>query len=165
MYQITFPTTKDLEKMNVVAKELFHTEDDNTQASPTMYNSLQIIGKEKHNFISINDNTGQPIAWSVVVPTSFEVMDKFLNKKITEKELLEISSIDNKFEALYLMAVVVQPDYRKKGIAKFLFGTQIKYFKNKYDINHFYSWYLSEEGKKLGLSIEKDMNIKISTVK
>ena len=164
MYQISFPNNKQLEKMNTVAMELFHTENDDTQASPTLEKSLQVINKEKYNFISINDDNNEPIAWSLVMPTSLEVMDNFLSEKITERELLETSRADDKFEALYLFAVIVLPEHRRSGLGQFLFKTQIEYFKEKYNITEFYTWWFSEEGKKLGDSLEKKLGIQVKAI-
>lgn len=164
MYKISFPNNEQLEKMNAMAIELFHTENDDTQASPTLEKSLQVINKEKYNFISVNNDKDEPIAWSLVMPTSLEVMDNFLSEEITERELLEISRTDNKFEALYLFSVIVLPEYRRKGLGQFLFKTQIEYFKERYDITEVYSWWFSEEGKKLGDSLEKDLGIEIKSI-
>lgn len=164
MYKITFPNNEDLEKMNAIAIELFQTENDDTQASPTLEKCLQVIKKDKYNYISINDDKGEPIAWSLVMPTSLEVMDNFLSEEITERELLETSRSDDKFEALYLFSVIVLPEHRRKGLGQFLFKTQIKYFKDKYNISELYSWWFSEEGKKLGDSLEKDLGIEIKAI-
>lgn len=164
MYKINFPNNKQFEKMNAIAIELFETESDDTQASPTLENCLRVVKKEKYNFILVKDTNDELMGWSVVMPTSLEVMDNFLSEEITERELLEISRIDSKFEALYLFAVIVLPEYRKKGLAKFLFKTQIEYFKEKYNINNIYSWWFSEEGKKLGDSLEKELDVEIKAI-
>lgn len=88
-------------------------------------------------------------------------MGHFLEGKINEKELFDISLSRPFFEALYLTAIIVLPEYRKKGIGSSLMKKQIEYFKEKYGINSFYTLTLTEEGKKLIEAIGRDLHINI----
>lgn len=111
--KISFPKISDIKKTNKIAKNLFGTETDETQAKPTLKTALKIISIEKNNFVCLKDNN-KIIAWSVVLPTSKESMKRFLKKEINERELFKISMSQSFFEALYLTAVIVLPKYRKK---------------------------------------------------
>ncbi|MDD3663456.1 MAG: GNAT family N-acetyltransferase, partial [Candidatus Pacebacteria bacterium] len=142
---------------------LFGTEDDPDQAQPTLHNALSLINLEKNNFLCIKDEN-KVIAWSVVLPTSIKNMTSFLSNRMTEKDLF-LDSINNpKFESLYLMSVIVLPEYRKKGLGSKLLTQQINYFKNNFSINNFYAMILSNEGSKLLEKLIEDLKIKISFV-
>ena len=124
--KISFPNQSEIEETNKIAEELFGTEKDETQAKPTLENALELISIEKNNFICLKDGD-KIIAWSVVLPTSKESMEHFLKGKINERELFDISVPNPSFEALYLTAVIVLPQYRKKGIGSSLIKKQIEY--------------------------------------
>lgn len=118
---------------------------------------------EHNNFICYKEN-GTPIAWSLVLPTSKEVKDKFLRGEINENHLFELSIKNPSFESLYLFVVIVLPVYRQKGLAKKLMSYQIKYFQDKYNINDFFAWIFSTEGEKLVKSLERNNLIKIDFI-
>jgi hypothetical protein len=161
--EIIYPDENDIVTTNKVAVELFGTDDDPDQAQPTLHNALSLINLEKNNFLCIKDEN-KVIAWSVVLPTSIKNMTSFLSNRMTEKDLF-LDSINNpKFESLYLMSVIVLPEYRKKGLGSKLLTQQINYFKNNFSINNFYAMILSNEGSKLLEKLIEDLKIKISFV-
>jgi len=79
--KIKYPNDSDIHQTNLVELELFGTENDPDQATPTMENAKLLIDLNKNNFICIKDKN-KVIAWSVVLPTSTENKDKFLSKQI-----------------------------------------------------------------------------------
>jgi ribosomal protein S18 acetylase RimI-like enzyme len=60
---------------------------------------------------------GKLAGWVVSVPTSREIMEKFLQGAITEKGLLDLTVPASHYSALYLCAAVTLPEYRRQGIA------------------------------------------------
>ena len=64
-----------------------------------------------------NEGNG-PVAWVLIIPTTHALMDKFLNGRISEKELFERTPLDAKYETLYLCSALVLNEYRRQGIAK-----------------------------------------------
>ncbi len=161
--KISFPSILDIQKTNRIAKELFGTEKDDTQAKPTQETALKLISIEKYNFICYKNND-EVIAWSVVLPTSKESMHDFLEGKINERDLFTTSLSKPAFETLYLTAVIVLPKYRRNGIGSSLMKKQIEYFKEKYKIDDFYALTLTQEGKKLIEAIGRDLHVKISSI-
>ena len=158
--KIVYPQSSEIEETNKMAAVLFGTDEDKTQAQPTLENALRLIALEKNNFICLKEG-GKIIAWSVVMPTSQKEMERFLKEEINEKELFEISIEHPSFEALYLMAVIVLPEYRKQGIGSSLMKQQIEYFKGKYGIEKLYAFVLTEEGKGLIGALEKNLQVTI----
>jgi ribosomal protein S18 acetylase RimI-like enzyme len=161
-FTIQYPTREDFLKMNEQALKEFGIPDENMVA-PTLENDLSVQGLEKNNFICYKEN-GIPIAWSLVLPTSKEIKDKFLKEEINERQLFEVSIKNPSFESLYLFVVIVLPEYRQKGLAKELMSYQVKYFQDKYKITDFFAWIFSAEGEKLVKSLEGDNIIKIDYI-
>lgn len=159
MLKIEFPTEKDFVYMEQYALKEFGIPDGNMVA-PTLKNDLIIQNLEKNNFVCYKQND-LPIAWSLVLPTKNKIKQKFLSGNINEKELFEESINNRSFESLYLFAVIVLPEYRRRGFAKELMGYQINYFREKYNINSFFAWTLTNEGKKLieSLKLKNSINI------
>lgn len=158
--KFTYPNRHDIEKISEVATELFGTDEDETQAQPTVENTLKLILVEKHDFICLK-NAGNLVAWSAVLPTSKELMEQFLNRTINERELFDLAVAQPCFECLYLVAAIVLPKWRRRGIGTSLMKAQIEYFKNKYKINIFYALILTKEGKKLIGALERDLGASI----
>ncbi len=157
MYKIHFPDIRDFEEMTAIGEQIFKTEGDDTQSKASVENCLSISKIDKYCYLSVKDGDIN-IAWTIVLPTSKENMDKFLNKEITEAELSEYSKVNPCSECLYFMVAVTVPEYRGRGLATFLFEEQIKYFIGKYKINNFFGWIFSEEGKALAQKLKQKVS-------
>lgn len=59
-----------------------------------------------------------PVAWILLIPTTIDVMHSFLNNTCNEQDLLNNTSIDSNFNALYLCSAIVLPEYQQQGIAR-----------------------------------------------
>lgn len=156
-YQIEYPTREDLIKMEKVAIDVFGVPDKDMVA-PSPENDLKLIGIDKNTFVCFKEK-GEPIAWSLVMPTSKVNSDKFLSEEINEKVIFEDSTKKHSFESLYLFVAIVLPEYRRKGLATELMSYQVNYFRDKYNIKDFYAWTFSKEGEILIKAIEKTNNI------
>lgn len=161
-FTIEYPAEEDFVVMNKYALKEFGTPDENMVA-PTLENDLSVRNLEKNNFVCFKEN-GMPIAWSLVLPTSKEIKDKFIKGEIDEKQLFEVSIKNPSFESLYLFVVIVLPEYRQKGLAKKLLNYQIKYFQDKYKITDFFAWIFSKDGEKLAKSLESNNMIKVDYI-
>lgn len=156
-YQIKYPTLENLIRMEKVAIEVFGVPD-RDMVAPSPENDLKLIDIDKNTFVCFKEND-EPIAWSLVMPTSRINSDKFLSEKINEKAIFEDSTKNHSFESLYLFVAIVIPEHRRRGLATELMSYQIKYFKEKYNIKDFYAWTFSKEGEILIKAIEKANNI------
>ncbi|MEK7585183.1 MAG: GNAT family N-acetyltransferase [Patescibacteria group bacterium] len=134
-----------LEKIRRISEKFFGTQSDPDQMPVNQESADKLHAIHPDTIIYKFDGPRNPIAWSVVVPTSIGVMNGFLNKEISEKELLDMATEEKKFEALYLCAVFVLPEYRGKGYAKQLLTESIdKLSKGK--VLPLYCWIYSKEG-------------------
>ena len=62
----------------------------------------------------------------LVVPTSKELAEKFLSSEINEKELFDQTSFCEEYEALYLCAAFIFPEYRRMNHAFEMFREAIE---------------------------------------
>jgi GNAT superfamily N-acetyltransferase len=103
--------------------------------------------------------TKGPIAWILVIPTTRVLMEQFINKRISEHELLKKTPLKVQYESIYLCSALVLPEYRRKGLAKNLALKAIKSIRKQYPIKTLFCWAFSTEGKKLATSIAKELSL------
>jgi hypothetical protein len=157
------PSDAQILGMCDLAVKLFGTDEDPTQADPNLENSKALISVDPHSYVYAEED-GHTMGWSCVLPTSKRNMELFLSGKITEKQLFEYSMANHSFEELYLIAAIVLPEYRKKGLASCMMESQILYFKKAHGISDLYAFTLTEDGKGLIGKIEKDLHTNIRQV-
>lgn len=142
----------NLARMITLAEECFSTKNDPSQLSitPEIISLLREIhpGTMKEE----RDENG-PIAWILVIPTTHDVMEKFLRSEIDERELFDTSCAGGRFEAIYMCSALVLPEYRKKGLAERLTADSINSICKDHPIKELFYWAFSEEGKKLAAAV------------
>lgn len=138
---------KIIDKIFEITERFFGTANDPDQM-PVNKESLRKL-QELHpkSFIYKTDND-EPISWVVVLPTSDELMKKFLDNEINERELLNLTQPQDRYEALYLCSAFTVPEHRGKGYAAALFQEAITQIPHSKDVKLF-AWPFSEEGKQL----------------
>lgn len=94
-----------------------------------------------------------PIAWTLIIPTTYELMEEFLKKEINENELLYRTPFPCTFEAVYLCSALVLPEYQRKGIAKRMLTNAVQALCSEYPIRALFYWSWSEAGTKLAHSV------------
>lgn len=92
-----------------------------------------------------SDENG-PVAWLLVIPTTRDLMDRFISKEITEKELFELTPPGIRYEALYLCSGLVLPEYQRKGIIKRLALKAIENIRRDHPVQFLFNWAFTEEG-------------------
>lgn len=145
-----------------IAEEFFGTHQDPDQI---------LISKESHDkLVKLHPSSvlyklidDKLVAWIIVVPTTKELMNKFISGEITERELFNLTKPQENYKALYLCAAFVLPEYRRKGYATELLIKAIKDISKNNELQLF-AWPFSEEGKKviekLNLILDKKVIIK-----
>jgi len=96
--------------------------------------------------VSEYDDGNGPVAWVLLIPTTLDLMNRFLEKKISEKELFDLTPLDSKYEALYLCSALVLKEYRRQGIAKRLALKAIESIRKDHPLKALFSWAFSKEG-------------------
>jgi ribosomal protein S18 acetylase RimI-like enzyme len=100
-----------------------------------------------------------PIAWILLIPTTHTLMEQFLARKISERELLNKTPLRAQYDSIYLCSALVLPEYRGKGLAKSLMIKAIKSIQKKHPIHCLFFWAFSSAGKKLAVSVAKELSL------
>jgi hypothetical protein len=145
---------ENLERMITLAGEFFKTKNDPDQISINK-RSMTRLGKIHPSAMTERRNKKGPIAWMLVIPTTHNLMNKFISKEINEHQLLYKKPLQTTYDALYLCSALVLPEERGKGFAKRLAMNAVKSIKRQHPIKSLFYWAFSVEGKRLAMSIAK----------
>ena len=63
-----------------------------------------------------NDAHG-PIAWVLLIPTTLELMQDFVQGRITEQQLYDRTPMGVPYQAVYLCSGLVLPEHQRQGLA------------------------------------------------
>src|ERR1035437_7866301 len=107
----------NFERMIQLAEETFFVKNDPNQLDVNQ-DVIERLQKMHPSTVSEYDDGNGPVAWVLLNPTTLDLTNKFLEHKISEKELFNQTPLDAKYEALYLCSAMVLEEYRRKGIAK-----------------------------------------------
>lgn len=102
-----------------------------------------------------------PIAWLIILPTTSDVMERFLSGEINEREILSQTKPDDHYDALYLCSVLLLPEYRGKGIAGALCSEAIQSILRDHPIRTLFCWAFSPEGQQLANVLAAEFNLPI----
>jgi GNAT superfamily N-acetyltransferase len=136
------------EKIKKISEEFFGTKSDPEQIEINQENADELYKLHSGTIIYKFNEKDEPIAWVTTIPTSIHVMNDFLDKKISERELMGLALKEKSFEALYLCGVFVLPEYRNMGYGKSMLLQGIEKVSQDKDIP-LYCWNYSEEGRML----------------
>ena len=150
-------TTSNLERMIRLAEEFFATKKDPTQISVTAEVMERL--KQLHPATLTEQDGGEgPLAWILVIPTTSNLMNRFIAKQINEQELLDETPQHGTYEAIYLCSALVLPEQRGKGLAKKLTCQAIESICINHPIKYLFYWAFSPEGEKLATSVARETN-------
>ncbi len=98
--------------------------------------------------VSEYDDGKGPVAWLLMIPTTADLMNQFLDRNISERQLYELTPQDQDiaYEALYLCSAMVLEEYRRKGITKRLALQAFEAIRKDHPIKSLFVWTFSEEG-------------------
>jgi GNAT superfamily N-acetyltransferase len=136
----------NFERMIELAEEVFDNRNDPNQLDVNEATIKHL--KELHPFTlsEYNDGNG-PVAWILMIPTTIDLMNQFLENKINEQQLLDLTPKDHLYDAIYLCSAMVLKEYRRKGIAKKLSIEAIENIRKTHPIKALFTWAFSNEGE------------------
>jgi ribosomal protein S18 acetylase RimI-like enzyme len=143
---------KNLERMIRLAEEFFAVKNDPSQIAvdEKVMARLEAIHPAT---ISEKRNADGPIAWILIIPTTREVMEDFIARRISERDLLDRTRAGLRYEAVYLCSALVLPEYRRQGLAKRMAVDAVRAMQREHPIAELFFWAFSTEGKDLASSI------------
>ena len=141
-----------LDKMIKISEEFFGSEQ-HPDYIPITRESCKKFQHIYPNWLFYKLRDGEPVSWVVVLPTQTALMKQFIKGGITERQLLDLTKPEEKFEALYLCSAFTIPELRKQGyiidIAKEAVDT-IPLTETFF----LFAWPVTGEGKQLAKKLE-----------
>jgi predicted GNAT family acetyltransferase len=150
----------NLERLIRLADEVFDVRNDPEQLTIDE-GVMKRLHKIHPSTLSEEDYGDGPVALVLVIPTTMELMVRFLEKQISEKELFELTPTDISYEALYLCSALVLEEFRRKGITKKLTLKAIEDIRRDHPIKALFVWPFSEEGEKAAIVIGRESGLKL----
>jgi len=136
------------ERIIQLSDEVFssRTDPDQLNVNEIVMEHLQLIHPDT---ISEYDNGNGPVCWILCIPTTLDLMTQFIDQKISERELYELTPLNTKYEAIYMCSALLLEEFRGKGIAQKLALQAIENIKIDHNIKALFFWAFSKEGEKL----------------
>jgi len=136
------------ERLIQLADEVFssRTDPDQLNVDENVMEHLQLIHPDT---ISEYDDGNGPVCWILCIPTTLDLMTQFIDQKISERELYELTPLNSKYEAIYMCSALLLEEFRGKGIAQKLALQAIENIKIDHNIKALFFWAFSKEGEKL----------------
>jgi ribosomal protein S18 acetylase RimI-like enzyme len=148
----------NFERMLQLADEVFASKTDSNQIDVNE-GVLDHLRRIHPATVSAHEEEGGPVAWVLVIPTTQDLMNRFLTCEISERELYERTPLDVKYDALYLCSAMVLEEYRRKGLAKKLTLEAIDEIRKDHPIQSLFVWTFSREGMLAAKSLANSVGL------
>jgi GNAT superfamily N-acetyltransferase len=135
----------NLDRMIQMAEEVFAYKNDPDQLQVNQ-DIIERLHRIHPSTVSEYNEGDGPIAWLLVIPTTEELMNRFLERKISEKELFELTPLGIQYDTLYLCSAMVLEEYRRKGIIKNLVLKAIEDIRKDHPLKALFVWSFTKEG-------------------
>lgn len=135
-----------------LAEAVFGTTTDPDQIPPTPEYRAKVDRLHPESTAYRVDDSGNVISFVFVVPTTKEIMERFLKGEITERAILDLTQPQATYSALYLCAVYVNPQHRRQGLATAMFREVLGKLPLSNDVTLFF-WPFTEEGEQLARAL------------
>lgn len=148
------------ERMIQLADDVFSTRTDANQLSVDEDVMARLHEIHPASLSEYDDGNG-PAAWILVFPTTAALMNDFLEHKITEKALFDMTPLGVSYDAIYLCSALVLEEYRNKGIAKRLTLEAIEQIRKDHPIKFLFVWAFTNEGDIVSTKISLEVGLPI----
>lgn len=148
----------NFERLIQLADEVFAVKSDPSQLDVDQ-NVLARLKKIHPATISEYNEGNGPVAWVLLIPTTIDLMNRFVSGEITEKELYELTPPDVIYEAIYLCSALVLDEYRRKGITKKLALDAIEKIREEHPLKAAFVWAFSPEGDRAAAVIAEQAGL------
>ena len=148
----------NFERMIQLADEVFATRNDPEQLDVNE-DVLAHLHEIHPATVSEHDDGNGPVAWVILIPTTTELMNKFLCGEISEKQLYELTPLNSTYQTVYLCSAMVLEEYRRQGIARRLVLESLEAIKKDHPIDALFVWTFSKEGLIASEALAKLVNL------
>ena len=148
----------NLDRMIALATEVFDAKNDPDQISVTEADVERL--RALHPASMSQGATGDgPIAWVLVFPTTHDLMERFLRKEISERQLLWQTPTGAALDVVYLCSALVLPEYRGKGISKRLTVSAVQSIQKNHPIKELFVWPFSKIGEQAAEAVARETGL------
>jgi ribosomal protein S18 acetylase RimI-like enzyme len=151
-------TKSNLKRLTQLAEDVFAVKNDPDQLNVDHSVIVRLMKMHSSTLSEFDDGNG-PAAWVLLIPTTHELMNKFLRHEISERELYELTPDDAVYDALYLCSALVLEEHRRKGITKRLTVEAIEDIRKDYPISTLFVWPFSPEGERAAITVADMLNL------
>lgn len=148
------------ERMIQLVTESFDMRNDPDQISVSPEEQKKLSSIHPSTLSEMANDDG-PIVWILLIPTTQTIMERFLAKKISEKQLLDLTRVGDTYESVYLCSASVLPEFRRRGYAKEIALNAIMDIQKYHPIKSLYYWPFSDEGKVLARSLARALDLQL----
>ncbi len=148
----------NFERMIQLAGEVFDVKSDPDQLDVDEKVIARLQEIHPSTVSEFDDGKG-PVIWILLIPTSLELMEEFLAKRISEKELFQRTQPHQSYGAIYLCSAMVLEEFRGKGIAKRMTIEAIENIRKDHPVKKLFVWPFSKEGDGLAETIAKSTSL------
>ena len=146
------------DRMIALADEFFGAKRDPSQISVDL-NVRKALTRIHPRTMSERRTKRGPVAWGLIIPTTAELMEKFLEWEITERQLLSLTPLRGEFRALYLCSALVLPEFRRKRYAERLILKAVRDVRKDHPIEVLFYWSFSRVGSRLARAISRETGL------
>lgn len=146
-------------RMLQLVNESFDTRNDPDQISVNEEEQAKLAALHPATLTELANDDG-PIVWILLVPTTTNIMNRFISGSITEKQLLE-ETHPGVYNAIYLCSATVLPEFQGRGLAGRVTLDAIAAIRSQHEIEVLFYWPFSNEGRLLANSIARKEGLKL----
>jgi hypothetical protein len=147
-------------RMMQIIDETFSTREDPDQLQVDESVIARLNELHPATLSEYNEGNG-PIVWVLIIPTTTDLMEEFLNDEISEQQLFERTQPGMDFDCVYLCSATVLPEYRRKGLAKKMTVEAIRKVMKDFEIETLFVWPFSEGGVELAKKIAAEVGLEL----
>ncbi len=148
----------NFERMIDLVNEVFDTKNDPGQISVTPEDRAKLEQIHEYTLNEVDYGDG-PVMWLLLIPTTTSLMNRFVSTEISEQQLLDLTPIGEKYDALYLCSATSLPEYRGKGLAKQVCLDAIAHIRADHPIAILFVWPFSKDGDGLASALAKTLDL------
>jgi hypothetical protein len=141
-------------RMLQLIDEVFSTRNDPEQIQVNQKQLKKLQAIHPATLSEVADKNG-PVIWVLMIPTTKNIMNDFLEGKISEKNLLEKTKAGDVFDCIYLCSATTLPEYRGKGETKKLCIHSIRAIGKDHPVKTLFVWPFTQEGERLAEALAK----------
>ena len=154
------PAKPNYQRMLTLIDEVFATRNDHDQIQVTSQDVKKLQQIHPQCLNEVSDENG-PLIWLLVIPTTAELMHRFLANQISEKQLLNNTPTGVSYNALYLCSVTTLPEASGKGKTFQLCMQNITEIRKTNPLEFLFVWPFTKAGEALAQKIAHASHLKL----